>query len=121
MAGNNIAEIILRVTTEGQGNAEALATQLTQLDQATSKVATTTLSATAAQKAYNTESGKASATQFQQPQSQTERLLENWTDLQKQVDSFTTHTLRDFSSTSARALTGWIEGSKNAKQEFAGF
>jgi hypothetical protein len=128
MAANNIAEIILRVTTEGQGNAPALASQLTQLDQATSKVAATTLTAVTAQKSFNTEIGKTppaptlvAVAQFQQPESQLERMLQNWGNLQKQVDGFTTHTLRDFTSTSAHALTQWIEGSKNAKQAFAGF
>ncbi len=128
MATNNIAEIILRVTTEGQDNAQALAVQLTQLDQATNKVMTTTLAATTAQKSFNAEIGKAppapgpvAVAQIQQPDSQLERTLQNWGDLQKQVDGFTTHTLRDFSSTSAQALTQWIEGSKNAKQAFAGF
>lgn len=128
MAANNIAEIILRVTTEGQDNAQALAVQLTQLDQATNKVLTTTLAATTAQKSFNAEIGKAPSAsgpaivaQLQQPQSQLERTLQNWGDLQKQVDGFTTHTLRDFTSTSAHALTQWIEGSKNAKQAFAGF
>jgi len=128
MAANNIAEIILKVTTQGQGNAQTLAAQLTQLDQATNKVMTTTLAATTAQKSFNAEMGKTSpatsvvtVAQFQQPESQLERMLHNWGDLQKQVDGFTTHTLRDFTSTSAHALTQWIEGSKNAKQAFAGF
>ncbi len=128
MAANNIAEIILKVTTEGQGNAQALAAQLTQLDQVTNKVMTTTVAATSAQKTFNAEIGKTSPAaglvakaQFQQPPSQLEKLSQNWGDLQKQVDGFTTHTLRDFTSTSARALTQWIEGSKNAKQAFAGF
>src|ERR1017187_3734145 len=116
MAANNVAEIILRVTTEGQGNAQALAVQLTQLDQATNKVATTTLAAVTAQKALNTEVGKAPP-----PDSHLQRTLQDWSNLQKQVDNFTTHTLRDFSTTSAHALTQWIEGSKNAKQAFAGF
>ena len=58
MAANNVAEIILRVTTEGQDNAQALAVQLTQLDQATNKVMTTTLAAATAQKSFNTEMGK---------------------------------------------------------------
>src|ERR1039457_6853890 len=111
MAANNIAEIILKVTTEGQGNAPALAAQLTQLDQATNKVMTTTLGATTAQKSFNAEVGKTSpapglvvVAQFQQPNSQLERMLHNWGDLQKQVDGFTTHTLRDFTATSAHAL-----------------
>jgi len=128
MAANNIAEIILKVTTEGQDNAQALAVQLTQLDQATNKVMTTTLAATTAQKSFNAEIGKAASApgpvavaQIQQPQPQLEKTLQNWGDLQKQVDGFTTHTLRDFTSTSAQALTQWIEGSKNAKQAFAGF
>ena len=128
MADNNIAEIILRVTTEGQDNAQDLAVQLTQLDQATNKVMTTTLAATTAQKSFNAEIGKApsapgpvAVAQIQQPNSQLEKTLQNWGDLQKQVDGFTTHTLRDFTSTSAQALTQWIEGSKNARQAFAGF
>src|ERR1035437_7014414 len=96
MAANNVAEIILRVTTEGQGNAPALASQLTQLDQVTNKVATTTLAAVTAQKTFNAEIGKTSpapglvaVAQFQQPDSQLERMLQNWGDLQKQVDGFT--------------------------------
>jgi len=127
MADNNIAEIILKVTTEGQGNAQILGAQLTQLDQATNKVMTTTLAATTAQKSFNAEIGKASpapglaVAQLQQPNSQLERMLQNWGNLQKQVDGFTAHTLRDFTSTSAHALTQWIEGSKNAKEAFAGF
>src|SRR5882724_9171917 len=128
MAANNVAEIILRVTTEGQGNAQALAIQLTQLDQATNKVTATTLAAVTAQKAFNTEIGKTppspgsvSIAQVPPPESHLEKTLRDWSDLQKQVDSFTTHTLRDFSATSAHALTQWIEGSKNAKQAFAGF
>src|SRR5882724_7275336 len=128
MAANNVAEIILRVTTEGQSNAQALAIQLTQLDQATSKVTATTLAAVTAQKAFNTEIGKTppppgsvSIAQVPPPESHLEKTLRDWTDLQKQVDNFTTHTLRDFSVTSAHALTQWIEGSKNAKQAFAGF
>ncbi|HXI84143.1 MAG TPA: hypothetical protein VNL17_08650 [Verrucomicrobiae bacterium] len=127
MAANNIAEIILKVTTEGQGNAQLLAAQLTQLDQATNKVMTTTLAATTAQKSFNAEIGKPppapglAVAQLQQPNSQLERMLQNWGNLQKQVDGFTTHTLRDFTATSAHALTEWIEGSANAKQAFAGF
>jgi hypothetical protein len=128
MAANNVAEIILRVTTEGQGNAQALAVQLTQLDQATNKVATTTLAAVTAQKEFNAEIGKTPpATALvpvapsPPPDSHLEKTLQDWSNLQKQVDNFTTHTLRDFSSTSAHALTQWIEGSKNAKQAFAGF
>jgi hypothetical protein len=48
-------------------------------------------------------------------------MLQNWGDLQRQVDGFTTHTLRDFTAASAHVLTQWIEGSANAKQAFAGF
>src|SRR5260221_10926209 len=104
MAANNVAEIILRITTEGQGNAQALAVQLTQLDQATTKVATTTLAAVTAQKALNTEVGKTQPTLGSvsiaqvPPESHLERTLRDWSDLQKQVDNFTTHTLRDFSA-----------------------
>src|SRR5258708_11918565 len=128
MAANNVAEIILKVTTEGQGNAQALAVQLTQIDQMTNKVATTTLAAVTAQKTLNAEMGKTppppgsvSLAQVPPPDSHLERTLRDWSDLQRQVDNFTTHTLRDFTSTSAHALTQWIEGSKNAKQAFAGF
>src|SRR5258708_25969189 len=128
MAANNVAEIILKVTTEGQGNAQALAVQLTQIDQMKNKVATTTLAAVTAQKTLNAEMGKTppppgsvSLAQVPPPDSHLERTLRDWSDLQKQVDNFTTHTLRDFSATSAHALTQWIEGSKNAKQAFAGF
>src|SRR6266481_1805768 len=106
MAAKNVAEIILRVTTEGQGNAQALAVQLTQIDQATNKVTATTLAAVTAQKAFNTEAGKTPPAptlipiaQVPQPDSHLEKLRQDWSDLQKQVDNFTTHTLRDFSAT----------------------
>jgi hypothetical protein len=53
--------------------------------------------------------------------SQLARLLQDWGDLERQVDHFSATTLRNFSTTSARALTEWIEGSGRAREAFRGF
>jgi hypothetical protein len=113
MPGNNIAEIVLRVTTEGTQNAQALAGQLVQLDQTGKQVAVSMLSVAAAQRAQGAEVARTD--------SQLEKLTRDWANLDKQVDRFSAHTLQSFASTSARALTEWIEGSKNARQAFVGF
>jgi hypothetical protein len=110
---NNVAEFVLRITTEGTQNAQALAGQLVQLDQTGKQVATSMLSVAAAQRAQGTEVARTD--------SQLEKLTQNWGNLDRQVDHFSAHTLQSFSSTSARALTEWIEGSKNARQAFVGF
>jgi hypothetical protein len=110
---NNIAEIVLRVTTEGTQNAQALADHLTQIDQASRQVGASALSAASAQRVY--------ALEVVSTHSQMGRLLQDWGDLQKQVDHFSAATLRNFSSISARALTEWIEGSHNAREAFRGF
>ncbi len=113
MPGNNIAEIVLRVTTEGTQNAQVMANQLNQVDQAARQLTTSTLSATTAQRACTTEVGRT--------HSQLAKLLQDWGDLERQVDHFSATTLRNFSTTSARALTEWIEGSGRARDAFRGF
>jgi hypothetical protein len=113
MPGNNIAEIVLRVTTEGTQNAQMMANQLNQVDQAARQLSTSTLSATTAQRVCTTEVART--------HSQLARLLQDWGDLERQVDHFSATTLRNFSSTSARALTEWIEGSGRAREAFRGF
>jgi len=110
---NNIAEFILRVTTEGTGNAQALAGQLNQVDQMGKQVTVTMVSATAAQRACTTE--------VVQTHSQLARLTQEWGNLQGQIDHFSAHTLQEFSATSAHVLTQWIEGSANAREAFRGF
>ncbi|HVM62876.1 MAG TPA: hypothetical protein VMV72_18590 [Verrucomicrobiae bacterium] len=107
---NNVAEIILRVTTEGTQNAQALADNLTQIDQASRQVNASALSAASAQRVYTLE--------VVNTHSQMARLLQDWSDLGGQVDHFAAATLRNFSSTSAHALTEWIEGSHNAREAF---
>ncbi len=113
MLGNNIAEIVLRVTTEGTQNAQAMANQLNQVDQAARQLSTSTLSATTAQRACTAEVART--------HSQLARLLQDWGDLERQVDHFSATTLRNFSTTSACALTEWIEGSGRAREAFRGF
>jgi len=113
MPGNNIAEIVLRVTTEGTQNAQLMANQLNQVDQAARQLTTSTLSATTAQRACTAEVGRT--------HSQLARLLQDWGDLERQVDHFSATTLRNFSTTSARALPEWIEGSGRAREAFRGF
>jgi hypothetical protein len=113
MPGNNIAEIVLRVTTEGTQNAQVMANQLNQVDQAARQLTTSTLSATTAQRACTTEVGRT--------HSQLARLLQDWGNLEQQVDHFSATTLRNFSTTSAQALTEWIEGSGKAREAFRGF
>lgn len=110
---NNVAEFVLRITTEGKGDAQALAGQLTQLDQIGKQTAGSMVSAATAQRAYTVE--------ITQTNSRLVRLTQDWGNLQGQVDQFTAHTLRDFASTSAHVLTQWIEGTANAKQAFTGF
>lgn len=113
MPGNNIAEIVLRVTTEGTQNAQAMAGQLNQVDQAARQLTASTLSATTAQRNCTTEVGRT--------HSQLARLLQDWGNLEQQVDHFSATTLRNFSATSARALTEWIEGSGKARDAFRAF
>ncbi len=113
MPGNNIAEIVLRVTTEGTQNAQVMANQLNQVDQAARQLTTSTLSATTAQRACTAEVGRT--------HSQLAKLLQDWGDLERQVDHFSATTLRNFSTTSASALTEWIEGSGKARDAFRGF
>jgi hypothetical protein len=113
MPSNNIAEIVLRVTTEGTQNAQVMANQLNQVDQATRQLTSSTLSATTAQRNCTAEVGRT--------HSQLARLLQDWGDLERQVDHFSATTLRNFSTTSARALTEWIEGSGKARDAFRGF
>src|SRR5580658_9577408 len=113
MPGNNVAEIVLRVTTEGTQNAQVMANQLNQVDQAARQLTTSTLSATTAQRSCTAEVART--------HSQLARLLQDWGDLEKQVDHFSATTLRNFSTTSARALTEWIEGSGKARDAFRGF
>ncbi len=113
MPGNNIAEIVLRVTTEGTQNAQVMAGQLNQVDQAARQLSTSTLAATNAQRACTTEVSRT--------HSQLARLLQDWGDLDRQVDHFSATTLRNFSATSSRALTEWIEGSGHAREAFRGF
>jgi hypothetical protein len=110
---NNVAEIILRVTTEGTQNAQVVADQLTQIDQASRQVGASATSAAASQRVYTLE--------VVNTHSQMARLLQDWSDLQGQVDHFSASTLQNFSSVSARALTEWIEGSHNAREAFRGF
>ena len=106
MAANNIAEVVLRVTTEGTQNAQALANQLAQLDQGARQVATSMVSAATAQTRLSAEAVRAD--------SQVARLTQAWGDLDRQVDHFEAATLRNFASTSAHTLTQWIEGTANA-------
>jgi hypothetical protein len=113
MATNNIAEVVLRVTTEGRQNAQALANQLTHLDQTARQVATSMLSAATAQNRLTTEAVRAD--------SQVARLTQAWGDLEQQVDHFSATALREFASTSAHVLTQWIEGSVNAREAFRRF
>jgi len=113
MPGNNIAEIVLRVTTEGTQNAQVMASQLNQVDQAARQLSASTLSATTAQRNCTAEVGRT--------HSQLARLLQDWCDLERQVDHFSATTLGNFSTTSARALTEWIEGSGRAREAFRGF
>ncbi len=113
MPGNNIAEIVLRVTTEGTQNAQVMANQLNQVDQAARQLSASTLSATTAQRACTVE--------VTRTHSQLARLLQDWGDLDRQVDHFSATTLRNFSATSSRALTEWIEGSGRAREAFRGF
>jgi len=110
---NNVAEIILKVTTEGSENARALAVQLTQLDQTGKQVATSMTSATVAQRACSTEIART--------HSQLASLLQQWASLDGQVDHFAARTLQGFSSASARVFTQMIEGSKNAGEAFRQF
>jgi hypothetical protein len=113
MAANNIAEVVLRVTTEGAQNAQALANQLTQLDQSARQVATSMVFAATAQNRLTAEAVRAD--------SQVARLTQAWGDLEGQVDHFSATTLRNFASTSAHTLTQWIEGSVNAREAFRRF
>lgn len=61
MATNNVAEIIIKVSTEGSQNARVVAGQLAQVGQAAGQVATQMLSAATAQRACITEIAAATA------------------------------------------------------------
>lgn len=113
MATNNVAEVVLRVTTEGTQNAQTLANQLTQLDQCARQVATSMVSAATAQNRLTAEAVRAD--------SQVARLTHAWGDLEKQVDHFSATTLRNFASVSSHTLTQWIEGTANAREAFRRF
>jgi len=110
---NNIAEIILRVTTEGSENAQTLAGQFSQLDQIGKQVASSMTSAAIAQRNCTTELARS--------HSQLTALIQQWANLDGQVDHFAARTLQGFSSASARVFTQMIEGSKNASEAFRQF
>ncbi len=142
MADKNIAEITVKVTTQGQADAQEMTNQLKQISQVATNVAAglalmwpgtscstrrlirtcvslpTRLSAGARCSATGPS---ASNTGVAQAETQFQALSQSWGSLQKQVDEFETTTMKQFASTSTKIFTDWITHTGNARQAFRQF